>query len=66
MYRALQNERKPTWLSVAGGFVFGRLLLIALWIGMGWSFTILVYYFGALFFVVSSVQWILSRKMKVN
>lgn len=66
MYRALQNERKPTWLSVAGGFVFGRLLLIALWIGMGWSLTIFVYYFSAFFFVVSSSQWILSHKAKVN
>jgi hypothetical protein len=66
MYRALQNERKPIWLSVAGGFVFGRLLVIALWIWMGWSLTILVYYFSVLFFVISSVQWILSRKMKAN
>ena len=66
MYRALQNERKPIWLSVAGGFVFGRLLIIALWIWMGWSLTILVYYFSVLFFVISSVQWILSRKTKVN
>jgi hypothetical protein len=66
MYRALQNERKPIWLSVAGGFVFGRLLIIALWIWMGWSLSILVYYFSVLFFVISSVQWILSRKTKVN
>ena len=66
MYRALQNERKPIWLSVAGGFVFGRLLIIALWIWMGWSLTILVYYFSVLFFVISSVQWILSRKTEVN
>ena len=66
MYRALQNERKPIWLSVAGGFIFGRLLVIALWIWFGWSLTILVYYFSVLFFVISSIQWILSRKTKAD
>ena len=66
MYRALQGERKPTWLSIAGGYIFGRLLVVALWIWLGWSLTILVYYFSALFFIVSSIQWILSRKVKVD
>ena len=66
MYRALQGERKPTWLSIAGGYIFGRLLVVALWIWLGWSLTILVYYFSALFFVVSSIQWILSRKVKAD
>jgi hypothetical protein len=37
-----------------------------LWIWFGWSLTILVYYFCILFFVISSVQWILSRKEKVE
>jgi len=66
MYRALQGERKPTWLSIAGGYIFGRLLVVALWIWLGWSLTILVYYFSALFFIVSSIQWILSHKAKVD
>ena len=66
MYRALQGERKPTWLSIAGGYIFGRLLLVVLWIWLGWSLTILVYYFSALFFIVSSIQWILSRKVKAD
>ena len=66
MYRALQGERKPTWLSIAGGYIFGRLLLVVLWIWLGWSLTILVYYFSALFFIVSSIQWILSHKAKVD
>jgi len=66
MYRALQGERKPTWLSIAGGYIFGRLLLVVLWIWLGWSLTILVYYFSALFFIVSSTQWILSRKVKAD
>jgi hypothetical protein len=66
MYRALQGEKKPAWLSIAGGFIFGRLFVIALWISLGWSLTILVYYFCALFFIVSSVQWVLSRKAQVE
>jgi len=66
MYRALQGEKKPTWLSIAGGYIFGRLLVVALWIWLGWSLTILVYYFSALFFIVSSIQWILSHKAKVD
>lgn len=66
MYRALQGERKPTWLSIAGGYIFGRLLVVALWIWLGFSQTILVYYFSALFFIVSSIQWILSHKAKVD
>jgi phosphatidylglycerophosphate synthase len=66
MYRALQNEKKPAWLSIAGGFIFGRLFVIALWIWLGWSLIILVYYFCALFFIVSSVQWVLSRKEQVE
>jgi hypothetical protein len=65
MYRALQGEKKPAWLSIAGGYIFGRLFIIALWIWFGWSLTILVYYFCILFFIVSSVQWVLSRKAKV-
>jgi len=66
MYRALQNEKKPIWLSIAGGYLVGRLLVIALWIAMGWSLTILVYYFSALFFIISSIQWILSRNAEVD
>jgi hypothetical protein len=66
MYRALQGEKKPAWLSIAGGFIFGRLFVIALWIWLGWSLIILAYYFCALFFIVSSVQWVLSRKAEVE
>ena len=64
MYRALQNERKPLWLSIAGGYIFGRLLVVALWIWLGWPLLILVYYFSTLFFIISSAQWILSHRVK--
>ena len=62
MYRALQSEAKPQWLSIAGGFIAGRLLVLAAFISTGLSLLPLVYYFGILFFVISSIQWVTSRK----
>ena len=62
MYRALQSEAKPRWLSIAGGFISGRLLVLAAFIWTGLSLLPLVYYFGILFFVISSIQWVTSRK----
>jgi hypothetical protein len=62
MYRALQGEAKPKWLSIAGGFIVGRLLVLAILVWSGVSLLPLLYYLGALFFVISSVQWVASRK----
>jgi len=64
MYRALQGERKPKWLAIAGGFIFGRLLVTLIWVTLGLSITILVYYFSILFFLISSAQWIQSHRVK--
>ena len=66
MYRALQSEAKPQWLSIAGGFIAGRLLVVSLLVYFDISLQPLLYYFVALFFVVSSVQWIASRKAEVE
>jgi len=66
MYRALQSEAKPQWLSIAGGFIAGRLLVVSLLVYFDISLQPLLYYFVALFFVVSSVQWIASRKAVVE
>jgi hypothetical protein len=66
MYRALQSEAKPQWLSIAGGFIAGRLLIVSLLVYFDISLQPLLYYFVALFFVVSSVQWIASRKAVVE
>ena len=66
MYRALQNEAKPRWLSILGGFIFGRLVLIAIWVWFELSLLPLIYYFGFLFFIVSSVQWIFGHKKSQN
>jgi hypothetical protein len=62
MYRALQGEAKPNWLSIAGGFIVGRLLVIAVLVWAGLSLLPLLYYLGILFFVISSAQWVASRK----
>ena len=62
MYRALQSEAKPKWLSIAGGFITGRLLALTALLWLGLSLQPLLYYLATLFFVVSSVQWIASRK----
>jgi hypothetical protein len=62
MYRALQGEAKPKWLSIAGGFIVGRLLVLAILVWSGVTLLPLLYYLGALFFVISSVQWVASRK----
>lgn len=64
MYRALQGERKPKWLTILGGFIFGRLAITLIWVYLGLPITILVYYFSILFFVVSSAQWIQSHRVK--
>jgi hypothetical protein len=62
MYRALQGEAKPKWLSIAGGFIAGRLLVVAALLWFGISLLPLLLYLATLFFIVSSVQWIASRK----
>jgi hypothetical protein len=66
MYRALQSEAKPKWLSFAGGFIAGRLILVSLFVYFGISLEPLLYYFALLFFVISSVQWVASRKVTVK
>jgi hypothetical protein len=66
MYRALQSEAKPQWLSIAGGFIAGRLLVVSIFVYFGISLEPLLYYFALLFFVISSVQWVASRKVTVK
>ena len=64
LYRALQGERKPKWLAIAGGFIPGRIALIGIFLYFGWSIVPLVWYFSALFFVVSSIQWVAGHKAR--
>lgn len=62
LYRALQNERKPQWLSGLGLFVGGRILLLGVAAQQGWPLEIFSWYFGVLFFGISSLQWVLSHR----
>jgi phosphatidylserine synthase len=66
MYRALQGEHKPKWLSIAGGFILGRVILLGIFLVLGWSIVPLVWYFGVLFFVISSIQWVAGHKARSN
>jgi hypothetical protein len=62
LYRSMQNEEKPKWLSWLGLTIMGRLALLAFAasgvIDVLWASI----YFGAVFFVASPIQWIFSRK----
>lgn len=62
LYRSLQNEKKPIWLSSLGLFIEGRLLVLAIAAFSGWSLDYFAWYFSTLFLVISSVQWVLSHR----
>ncbi len=62
LYRALQEEEKPVWLSVLGLFVGGRILLLGVAAQQGWELQYFAWYFTTLFLMVSSAQWVLSHK----
>ena len=62
LYRSLQNEKKPIWLSSLGLFIEGRLLVLAIAAFSGWSLNYFAWYFSTLFLVISSLQWVLSHR----
>jgi hypothetical protein len=62
LYRSLQNEKKPIWLSSLGLFIEGRLLVLAIAAFSGWSLDFFAWYFSTLFLVISSAQWVLSHR----
>ena len=62
LYRSLQNEKKPIWLSSLGLFIEGRLLVLAIAAFSGWGLDYFAWYFSTLFLVISSVQWVLSHR----
>ena len=66
LYRALQSEHKPKWLAFSGGFILGRILLLGIFLALGWSIVPLVWYFCTLFFVISSIQWVVGHKARGN
>jgi hypothetical protein len=63
LYRAMQGEQKPRWLSWLGLTVPGRLLLLSAVALLGIGLEPIAGYFLVLFLVVSSIQWVLHRRM---
>lgn len=62
LYRALQNERKPIWLSALGFYLGGRILIIGIALLAGVDITLIAWYFAIIFLGISSVQWVIGHK----
>jgi phosphatidylglycerophosphate synthase len=62
LYRSLQNEKKPVWLSRLGLFIEGRLLLSGIAAFGEWNLSYIAWYFALLFLLTSSLQWVLSHR----
>lgn len=62
LYRALQGEKKPTWLSAFGLFVGGRILVLGIAALQEWPLHYFAWYFGILFLFVSSLQWVSAHR----
>jgi hypothetical protein len=63
LYRAMQGEQKPQWLSWLGLTVPGRLVALTAVALLGIGLEPIAGYFLVLFLVVSSIQWVLHRRM---
>lgn len=62
LYRALQNEKKPIWLSALGFYLGGRILLIGIALLAGVDIALIAWYFAIIFLGVSSTQWVIGHK----
>ncbi|MFM8966184.1 MAG: DUF5941 domain-containing protein, partial [Actinomycetota bacterium] len=62
LYRALQNEKKPAWLSALGFYVGGRILVIGGALLAGINITLVAWYFAIVFLALSSIQWVIGHK----
>jgi phosphatidylglycerophosphate synthase len=62
LYRALQNEKKPIWLSALGFYVGGRVLVIGGALLAGVNISLIAWYFGIIFLALSSIQWVIGHK----
>jgi hypothetical protein len=62
LYRALQDEKKPFWLSLLGLFVGGRILLLGIAALQNWPLQYFAWYFSILFLALSSLQWVLGHR----
>lgn len=62
LYRALQDEKKPTWLNALGFYLGGRILLIGAALLTGVDITLIAWYFAVIFLALSSFQWVIGHK----
>ena len=66
LYRSMQNEKKPKWLSVLGLGVPGRIILLVSATLLGLNLAVFAIYFSVLFLVASSFQWVVSHRVKAS
>lgn len=66
LYRSMQNEKKPKWLTILGLSVPGRIILLASAPLFGLDLVVIAIYFLVLFLVVSSFQWVISHQLEPN
>lgn len=64
LYRSMQGEQKPEWLSILGYTVFGRIALLGAAVYLGLDLNMFAAYFLVWFLIVSSVQWVVSHRAK--
>jgi len=66
LYRSMQNEAKPKWLSILGLSVPGRIVLFVVATLLGLNLVVFAVYFSVLFLLVSSFQWVSSRRLQAT
>ena len=66
LYRSMQGEQKPEWLSILGYTVIGRMALIGAALYLGVNLDLFAGYFFVWFLLVSSIQWVVSRRSKAT
>jgi hypothetical protein len=66
LYRSMQGEQKPNWLSIPGFSVFGRMAFLAAAVYLGLDLNFFAAYFFLWFLLVSSVQWVVSHRAKAG
>jgi phosphatidylglycerophosphate synthase len=66
LYRSMQNEAKPKWLSILGLSVPGRIILLVTATLMGLNLSVFALYFSVLFLATSSMQWVISHSVKAS
>jgi hypothetical protein len=64
LYRSMQNEQKPKWLSILGFSVPGRIILLVGVTLLGLDLVPFAIYFSVLFLAISSFQWVFSHRVK--